>query len=489
MKIGSRLTLVLLLILTPLVMGYTYWSMQRSTQVYAEDLKRELRAAGIGLAPALTNDIGANEWDQVQNVLDHVGAEGTEGALYRFDGHLLFASRELPRALVESSFISMRSTEAPHEFDYALGERRWFCRLIPLHDRRGQSIGYLLLAQDWSDIREDLRARTMDSALAGLLLVAVIATVIPLMIRRYVSRPLAELSRRVVSFSNDDPDLSQGGDEVRLLTEEFRRLGRQLTQVRTDLTEKHRRELELERRLERADRLATIGTLASGLAHEIGNPLGVIRGRAEYLINSRPPSAKINDGLRIILGQIDRISRVVRMLLDYAREHESPRVICDLRSITEHALNLIEPEAARRNVEIVKQLGDEPCLIRCDSDQIQQVVINLAINALDAMAETGGTLRIFADIRVGAAGRYACLLFEDTGGGIPSEFRDRIFDPFFTTKEPGKGTGMGLSVSQTIIRDHNGDITLDTEAPGARFLVTLPIGQNEAESRTSGVVT
>jgi signal transduction histidine kinase len=155
-----------------------------------------------------------------------------------------------------------------------------------------------------------------------------------------------------------------------------------------------------------------------------------------------------------------------------------------LRSIAEHALNLIEPEATRRNVTIVKQLGDEPCLIRCDSDQIQQVVINLAINALDAMAETGGILRIFADIRVGTAGRYACLLFEDTGAGIPSEFRDRIFDPFFTTKEPGKGTGMGLSVSQTMIRDHSGDITLDSEAAGARFLVTLPIGENEAEGRT-----
>jgi len=313
---------------------------------------------------------------------------------------------------------------------------------------------------------------------------ALIAAIIPLAIQHYVSNPLSELSRRVTRLSDQgEADHGRPGDEVELLTEEFRRLDQQLVQAGADLLERHRRELELERRLQHADRLATIGTLASGLAHEIGTPMGVIRARAEYLLHSRPASPKLEEGLEIIIKQIDRISGIVRMLLNYAREREPIRTACDLRPIVEHALSLVETEAARRQVRLSLELGEQPLTAECDADQLQQVFINLAVNALDAMDPDGGILRVVAEVSGLGDERRARITFADTGPGVPPQVRSRVFDPFFTTKEPGKGSGMGLAVSQSIMRDHGGDLSFEPGPEGARFFITIPLAPADASAQ------
>lgn len=484
-KIGTRLTVVLLLALTPVFAAYTYWSVQRSTSAYVTDLKRAIRATSLGLAPSLENDLQAGEWEQIRDVLDRMSTDETVGALLALDGRLWYAPPRFPHELVSGAGkLDRPNPKASAEFQQTVSGRTWFCRLVRLRTNSSETSGYLLVAEDWSDINEDLKARTIGSATAALLGVAIIATIIPLAVRRYVSSPLAELSRKVVQFSTeDDLDRSLGHDEVRLLTEEFRRLDDQLNQARTDLTSKHRRGLELERRLQRAERLATIGTLASGLAHEIGTPMGVIRGRAEFVLRSNPPPAKAQEGLEIIIGQIDRISRIVGMLLDYARGRESLRVTCDVGPIIEHALSLVETEAVRRDVEVKAELGVNPLTLKCDPDQLQQVFVNLAMNALDAMTPKGGTLLVRAEKEKDDRGEALKLTFEDTGPGVPAADRTRVFDPFFTTKEPSKGTGMGLAVSQSIVRDHNGEITLDSGPTGTRFFVTIPMVRSETSRR------
>ena len=483
-RVGTRVTFVLLLALTPAVATYTYWSVERSTRTYITDLKRETHATTRGLAPALENEIREGRWDQVRSVLSRISTEGSEGALFGLDGKPVYAPHDFPSELIPTSEEFARaSSKGFVEFEQTAIGRQWFCRLITLSNQSHQLIGYLLLAQDWTDINNDLRARTTVSVAAALVLVVGIATIIPLVVRRYVTRPLAELTQKVTRFSNEG-EFGRGpaADEVRLLTEEFWRLDDQLVKARADLLERHRRELELERRLQHAERLATIGTLASGLAHEIGTPMGVIRARAEYLLQFKPPAPKNQEGLEIIVGQSDRISRIVRMLLDYARDRESHRVACDVRSIIERALGLVETEAARRNVAVVKELGEKPLMVDCDGDQLQQVFVNLAINALDAMAINGGTFRVTAEIEDSDREPRLKITFADTGTGVLPEHQGSVFDPFFTTKEPGKGTGMGLAVSQSIMHDHNGEITFDSGPSGTRFYVTLPMTQTNAQS-------
>jgi len=131
-------------------------------------------------------------------------------------------------------------------------------------------------------------------------------------------------------------------------------------------------------------------------------------------------------------------------------------------------------------------LSDEALLVECDPHQLEQVFLNLAMNAFDAMARDGGTLKVVSSIEEDGDSRRARIAFEDTGSGIKPEHLTRVFDPFFTTKEPGKGTGMGLAVSQSIMRDHNGEITVESAETGTRFIVALPILRSVAQPYAPG---
>jgi two-component system, NtrC family, sensor kinase len=476
-KIGRRLVFVLLLAVTPVVAVYTYWSVRWSGQNYVADLKRETRATMRGIAPILAGYAQHEEWVRVRELFERMGVDGTKGALLRTNGELWYSASDFPAGLIARAAREGLNTGSL-EFEQRVADRYWFCRVVPLS--ADKPIGYLLVAQDWTNIGENLRQRMLPPVGAALVVMALIGALIPMVVSRYVSKPLAELSRKVMRFSTDD-EVANAGDEVKLLSEEFQRLGDQLTRAHADLLGRHRYELELNHRLQRADRLATIGTLASGLAHEIGTPMGVMRTRTELLLQGNPSAEKTREGLEIVLGQIERISKIVRMLLDYARGREARRVRYDLRIIIEHVLKLVETQAKRGSVRILLQTGTSPLTVECDPDQLQQVFVNLALNAFDAMAPTGGTLKVDTSIETKEHDSSVVKVsFEDTGPGVPQEFRERLFDPFFTTKPPGKGTGMGLSVSQSIIRDHKGEITFEAGSAGARFSVMLPMANRGA---------
>jgi signal transduction histidine kinase len=472
-RLGRRLALLLLLTLTPVVAVYTYWSVQWSRRGYVTDLKRETRATMRGLAPVLAGYVNGGQWTQVEELFGRMGADGTAAALLNDDGDIRYASAGFP-VDVFAAAKERGIAGGVIEFEHHSAGRYWFCRIIPI-DTNPRA--YFMVAQDWTDIGENLRQRMLPAIGAALLVIAVIGCAIPLLVSRYVSKPLAELSRKVVRFAEDQPERDDN-DEVKLISEEFQRLDQQLTKAHTELLERHRYELELDRRLQRADRLATIGTLSSGLAHEIGNPMGIIRTRAELLLDARMPPEKTRESLEIVLKQIDRVSKIVRMLLDYARGRESRRVECDLRTVLGHVLKLVETEARRNRVKIVTEQAAEPLIAVCDPDQIQQVFVNLAVNAFDAMAPQGGSLRITsAIVRRERGGDILKVTFEDSGPGVPAELRTQLFDPFFTTKPPGKGTGMGLAVGQSIMRDHGGDLVYEPTAVGARFSAIIPMKQ------------
>jgi two-component system, NtrC family, sensor kinase len=476
-KVGTRLIIALLAVLLPVMGSYMYWSVHRSTQSYIHDLERESRVTARSLSAALEDDIRTDEWDQVNDVLERIRADGTEAAVFTKEGKLWYALPGFPQRLkLSAEQLKSAKPDQPIEFRLeADSDAEWICHLVPLGPPKFPLVGYLLVANDWTDVRSDLMDRVKISVLAGFVTLFLIVALIAFAVRRYISQPLAELSRRVMSFTKEEPAArSSVRDEVELLIGEFRKLGDELAAARADLLEKHRSEIELERRLLHSDRLATIGSLAAGLAHEIGTPMGVIRGRAEYVLHSRMDQQKTAEGLEIIIAQIDRITGIVRMLLDYSRYRESLKMTADLRPIVQRSLHLIETEATKRDVKVITDVGDEPLVVDCDPDQLQQVFVNLGINALDAMRATGGTLTVSARNARDDGARRITLTFEDTGPGISETNRNRIFDPFFTTKESGKGTGMGLAVCQTIVQSHDGEIAFESSAAGARFFVSFP---------------
>jgi signal transduction histidine kinase len=475
-RIGTRLTLVLLLCILPVLAAHVYWSVERSN-IYMNELRQAARAVSAAEAPLVDQAVVAHDWNKVSDAFRKMDAEGTRSAILRPDGKLLYSLPDFPAALVDAAQVQLAHLQSP-EFGPTPGIRNWFCELVPLKGPGGEVVGYLLEAQDWTKAARDSRAQSIASFAVAIVLLGVVAVVIPLGVNRYVSRPLADLSAKVRKFSSDESG-RLGGSEVELLGEEFRKLDQQLNQARSDLERRHRRELDLERDLQRADRLATLGALAAGLAHEIGTPMGVIRVRAEALQQDATISAASREKLGVIIRQIDRITRIVRMLLDYGRKSESHKAVCDLRAIAERALALLEPEAAHRNVKTVAELGQAPLTVNCDADQIEQVFVNMIMNALDSMQPGGGTLRVTADTERGRDSARAMLAFEDTGAGVAPEHEDRLFSPFFTTKEPGKGTGMGLAVSQSIVREHDGEITFSSGPSGSRFVVAIPMAGGE----------
>ncbi len=235
-----------------------------------------------------------------------------------------------------------------------------------------------------------------------------------------------------------------------------------------DITERRR----LEEQLRRTERIAELGMLASGMAHEIGTPMNVILGRAEYLLK-RVTEEPIKKSLQIIVTQVERIMRVMNQLLAFARRRPVERRPLDLRETIEASLEMFQERLTRHGIRVEKTFKDDCPKVHADADQMSQVLINLIMNAVHAMPE-GGSLRI----GLARSNGTVRLTVADTGHGIAQQDLPRIFDPFFTTKEAGKGTGLGLTVVKGIIDEHGGSIWVESEpGKGATFTISLPVSQ------------
>jgi len=233
-----------------------------------------------------------------------------------------------------------------------------------------------------------------------------------------------------------------------------------------DVSERKR----LQEQLRKTERIAELGTLASGMAHEIGTPMNVILGRAEYLLD-RVREEPIKKGLQTIITQVERITRVMNQLLAFARRRQPERRALDLKDVIENSVEMFQERLTRNHVEVEMAL-DAPChAVHADADQMSQVLINLIMNAVQAMPD-GGTLRI----ALVPANDMVKLTVADDGQGIPPEALKKVFEPFFTTKEFGQGTGLGLTVVKGILEEHGGSIAVDSEpGKGTTFTILLPI--------------
>ncbi len=235
--------------------------------------------------------------------------------------------------------------------------------------------------------------------------------------------------------------------------------------VLRDITERKR----LQEQLRKTERLAELGTVASGMAHEIGTPMNVILGRAEYLME-RVADEPIKKGLQTIVAQVERITKVMNQLLSFARRRAPERRAVDLKEVIETSVEIFQERLARNRIHVELALDDLCPKVHADADQMSQVLINLIMNAVHAMPE-GGRLRI----GVAQVNDMAQLTVADTGQGIPQEVVTQIFDPFFTTKDFGKGTGLGLTVVKGILEEHGASIAVESEpGKGTTFKILLP---------------
>jgi signal transduction histidine kinase len=223
--------------------------------------------------------------------------------------------------------------------------------------------------------------------------------------------------------------------------------------------------------------MAAVGQLAGGVAHEINNPLGVILGFSQSLMRTVKADDPVHMPLASIEREAKRCKSLVQDLLTFSRVNKLERETCDLNEVVSSALTLVAAQTKVQDIELKRNLDEKMPPVRISRNQIQQVLVNLCTNAIDAMPR-GGTLSVSTLFPDEMRGDYVQIRVADTGTGIPKEIVGNIFEPFFTTKEVGKGTGLGLSLVYEIVNKHHGTIDVESEVgQGTTFKVNLPLAE------------
>ncbi len=263
-----------------------------------------------------------------------------------------------------------------------------------------------------------------------------------------------------------------GRDELKLLADKFNLMVESLKQSR------HREDQFYQEKLERADRLVTLGEVAAEIAHEVNNPAGIILTRAEYLkeeLNEKGINSGCIEDLDIIIQQTGKIAETTKSILHYSRKLPHQFAETNLAELIKHAVKILEPRIKKSKTDLQLVMPEYPCRIWGNYNQLEQVFCNLINNSLDFLTPQEGVIRIRVnETKARNSKTYYRIIYEDNGPGIPMEYQDRIFSPFFTTKESDKGTGLGLFIAKNIILNHKGTIQLASDyTEGAMFIIEL----------------
>lgn len=316
----------------------------------------------------------------------------------------------------------------------------------------------------------DLRKQAVSALLALTLTGALLSMSVSYFISRRVSESVRQLvgaSREVAQGNLDVKVEIQTNDELQDLADSFNTMASALKQRDAQLKDYTRR------RIMESERLAITGQLAAGVAHELNNPLQGIVAFTHLLLEKAPPEGQLRETLSKVVDQAGRCRDIVRGLLDYARPVKPYKRPSDVNSILQQCISLVENQAQFHNIQVVMDLQEGLPLAVVDPAQIQQVVMNVVINAAEAM---GGVGRLTLSTRADPDGGHLEVAISDTGHGIRPEDMERVFDPFFTTKDQGHGTGLGLSISFGIVKEHGGTILVESEVgKGTSFIVRLPV--------------
>lgn len=297
---------------------------------------------------------------------------------------------------------------------------------------------------------------------------------------RLVVDPVERLQRAAARVAEGGRHLEVPRGGARELSELAQSLSRMTAKLRADeeslrakIDEATRYAKELEQaqaRLVRSERLASVGRLAAGLAHEIGNPIAALLGFEDILLAGGLDESDQRDFLTRMKRETERIHRILRDLLDFARPAGLVETPGSIKQAIETARALLGPQKALRDVEIHIDMPESLPLVTLSDEHLVQVLLNLLLNAADAVEPNAGRI----DVRVTATSTSVRVEVEDNGPGVAPEIRERLFEPFTTTKEVGKGTGLGLAVCRGLLEGAGGSITSEEGSTGARFVFTLP---------------
>jgi signal transduction histidine kinase len=528
MTLGTRVTVVVTLLVAAVLAGSGYAALKVRRANLEADLDREAHEIATALRAGIEPlDRGTAE----EMLLARARAARQHDELFGLEV-LSIGSEQ--RTDDDAWLLLMRAADIQDGpvgrlFDSSSGPRS-YAMAVPLFDAAALELpprhparhptAIMGMRRDAGYIDAEVAASARRIYPLFLLVVIAVAIGVRLAIEQIVVRPLRRLMEGINAVGKGDLSrviLAERDDEIGTIAGRFNAMTGSLREAREETERAAGARLGLEARLRQSEKLATIGQMAAEIAHELGTPLNVIGGRARAMAKRAEKAAKratdttdsgalelqpvkgadaadVVKNAGIIGDEVARITKIIRQVLDFSRPRGPTVTRVHLGAVVAEALEFLRETIHRQGIEVDVQTMPAPPEVPGDPDQIQQVCLNLIMNAIHAMP-TGGKLRVATERMVRRKGgldlappaEYAALIIADSGPGIPPADREKIFEPFFTTKDAGQGTGLGLAVSHGIVKDHDGWIEVDSPAAGgAEFRVYLPCATSTADASFPG---
>lgn len=483
MSTSTRLILFLIVLVGVVMTLGGYYSLKQRQQILETAMHNEVRAHALTLQLMLEDVYHSGRAGDAQQFINRLSQNPRVYSVILYDEQGRITILTDPLVAEEIRFPPevhrVLKEGTPVELVRDVGEMNVFSIIMPVRINATQR-GAFEITQPREFIEADFAQSRRDIALVALTLFAVISLGVWAVMRRQLARPIRELLTGATAVG--DGDLAYrvvvpgGGNEFKQLANAFNRMADRLSAQRQAAAQAAEERLHLEQQLLTAERLAALGRLAAGVAHEMGAPLNVIKGRAEQLLEQPAPArATAARNLTIINQQADVIARTVQQLLDLGRPFPLRRAALTASELVRSVFELLEQEAARWGVQM-QYFEHAPAFLNGDRELLQQVLMNICRNGLQAMP-AGGTLRVetLQQTLIKDGQHLVGLQISDSGPGIATEHLHRLFDPFFTTKDVGQGTGLGLSVTRRIVEEHGGFIAVrNLPEGGAAFTLWLP---------------
>ncbi len=483
MKTSTRFFLYIttLLILTSAGLGYISVHDERLHRM--NEMKTQARILANILAATFKYYHMGDQHQRIGELIHAVIPHEQQGSkmlinMYNRQGNLMDFSFEHGVVKVSSAKIKTfdEMLKGSREEFFSDGGFDYYAVVRPIRNSSGDLQGAVEVVFSLDQINIILAALVQKFIIFILLTVFLLGILIYFISHWSIARPIARLKEASEKLGYGDLGLrieKSGVVELDDLIEEFNRMAYNIEQQHRKREELFTEKMTLEKSLRHTDKLASIGQLASGLAHEIGTPLNVISGRGEYLLKKLSPDHPEAKNVNIIIRQSERITKIMQQLLAFARKPAARFESLALEKVASEAFSLCQLRQRKAHPQIEMELDLQVLHMVADEDAIRQLFVNLMLNSFHVLL-SGGKIKIQSWPDKEKEGGTV-IIYEDNGPGVLPEKKDRIFDPFFSTKDVGEGTGLGLFIVANIVQEHQGHIELDYDfTDGARFIIAFP---------------